>query len=245
MRKTLIALAVIPMLFLGAGCVPKSAPVPTPQPEPQAVVQELGATVALKLGQTATFKDGLKVALDKINDSRCPSGVQCIWAGELSPVLTVSGAAFTVPAQVILGMVRTQEKTLGGYHFVLKSATETAIELLVEKAAVVEQDARIHVTTPTPNQMVKSPLKVTGEAKGSWYFEATFPVKLVNAAGVTIATTPARAQNEWMTDVFVPFVVELKFAPQPAGSLGKLILMRDNPSGLPENDASISVPVQF
>jgi hypothetical protein len=245
MRKTLIALVVVPMLFLGAGCVPKSLPVPTPQPEPQSQVQELGAAVALKLGQTATFKDGLKVALDKINDSRCPSGVQCIWAGELSPVLTVSGAAFTAPVQVILGMVRTQEQTQSGYHFVLKSATESVIELLVEKTVALEQDARIHVTSPIANQTVTSPLKVTGEAKGSWYFEATFPVKLVNAAGVTIASTPARAQNEWMTDTFVPFIAELKFAPQPAGSTGKLVLMRDNPSGLPENDASISIPVRF
>ena len=35
---------------------------------------------------------------------------------------------------------------------------------------------RIRVNNPRPNQTISSPLTVTGEARGSWYFEASFPV---------------------------------------------------------------------
>jgi hypothetical protein len=57
--------------------------------------------------------------------------------------------------------------------------------------------------------------------------------------------TTAQAQGDWMTEDFVPFTATLTFPAQPAGSLGKIVLKRDNPSGEPQNDASIVVPVQF
>jgi hypothetical protein len=46
-----------------------------------------------------------------------------------------------------------------------------------------------------------------------------------------------------MTENFVPFTATLTFSAQPAGSLGKLILKKDNPSGEPQNSYSIVVPV--
>lgn len=43
------------------------------------------------------------------------------------------------------------------------------------------------VTSPTRSSVVASPLTITGEAPGTWYFEATFPVTLVNWDGLIIA----------------------------------------------------------
>jgi hypothetical protein len=105
-------------------------------------------------------------------------------------------------------------------------------------------DARISVTSPTANQVVTSPLVVTGKARGSWYFEASFPAKLVDADGHVLAQAPAQAQGDWMTEDFVPFSVSLTFV-KPATATGTLILSKDNPSGLPQNDASVSIPVRF
>jgi hypothetical protein len=85
---------------------------------------------------------------------------------------------------------------------------------------------------------------VSGEARGRWFFEASFPVKLLDGDGAIIAQGIAEAQGDWMTADFVPFMATLTFDP-PATSAGTLVLERDNPSGLPENDASVQVPVQF
>ena len=108
------------------------------------------------------------------------------------------------------------------------------------------QNELIKVTSPLPGDAATSPLVVTGEARGPWYFEASFPIDLVDAGGTVLAQGYAEAQGEWMTEEFVPFVsVPLTFAPQPAGSTGRVVLHKANASGLPEHDRSISIPVVF
>jgi hypothetical protein len=102
----------------------------------------------------------------------------------------------------------------------------------------------INVTSPRSNELVTSPLIIRGEARGNWYFEASFPVKLLDANGNELAAWYAQAQGEWMTTDFVPFESKLEFG-RPSTPTGTLVLENDNPSGLPENSASISVPVRF
>lgn len=106
-------------------------------------------------------------------------------------------------------------------------------------------DDTVRITSPLPGAKVSSPLTVTGEVKGSWYFEASFPVKLTTASGVVLAQAPAHALSNWMTADFVPFTVTLTFPAQPAGSLGHLILKNDNPSGDPARDQSRDILVHF
>jgi hypothetical protein len=103
----------------------------------------------------------------------------------------------------------------------------------------------ITISSPTKGATVASPLTITGSARGGWYFEASFPIELRDASGKMIAQYHAEAQSDWMTSNFVPFKATLTFAKQPAGSTGTLILRNDNPSGLPENDRSVEIPVKF
>jgi Immunoglobulin-like domain of bacterial spore germination len=102
----------------------------------------------------------------------------------------------------------------------------------------------IRVAQPLPNQLVTSPLTIEGEARGPWYFEASFPVYLLDAAGDTIAVIPAQAEGEWMTREFVPFKVSLEFPP-PKTDRGTLLLVKSNASGLPEHDDELRIPVRF
>lgn len=102
----------------------------------------------------------------------------------------------------------------------------------------------IRISSPRPNETVDSPLVVTGEARGGWYFEADFPVRLYDEAGQLLATAIAQAQSDWMTDEFVPFRAEISFTP-PTSSKGVLVLEKDNPSGLPENADELRVPLNF
>lgn len=94
-----------------------------------------------------------------------------------------------------------------------------------------------------PGDLVTSPLTVTGEAR-TWYFEGSFPVKLLGGGGVVLAQVPAQALSDWMTTEFVPFKATLEFSALTTAT-GTLVLKNDNPSGLPEKDEWVRVPVRF
>jgi hypothetical protein len=103
----------------------------------------------------------------------------------------------------------------------------------------------LRLDSPYPYQEITSPLTVSGQARGSWFFEASFPAVLTDSAGNTLAQTPVTAQGDWMTQNFVPFSASLKFIKPADGKNGLLILKRDNPSGLPQNDEIYQMPVVF
>lgn len=103
----------------------------------------------------------------------------------------------------------------------------------------------ITVSAPTLGATVTSPVTITGEARGPWYFEASFPIEVRNASGVVIVQTYGEAQGEWMTEAFVPFRATVTYPPQPSGSTGTLVLRNDNPSGDPARDKSVEIPVVF
>ena len=100
----------------------------------------------------------------------------------------------------------------------------------------------IRVYNPKLNQEVSSPLTITGEARGTWYFEATFPVKLLDRNGNILVQSFAQAQGEWMTEDFVPFTAQITFSVSETQN-GTLVLEKDNPSGLPENADELRIPV--
>ncbi len=257
MSKKFIAVATIALFILaGAGCAARQPPpavntAAPPAPSPVVVpptprtTAAFGSEVALRTGESVTFDDGLAVLLQEINDSRCPKGVQCIWQGELAPVLQLSGGALDEPVELQFGTVRGLNRSAGGYDLVLSGVTEGSVALVVNSPAGAAAHADIiRLASPQAGQLVASPLEVTGEARGTWYFEASFPVKLLDANGTELAAVPAQAQSDWMTKNFVPFKAKLAFQ-TPATSTGTLVLKKDNPSGLPENDDELRVPVKF
>jgi hypothetical protein len=110
--------------------------------------------------------------------------------------------------------------------------------------AVTDKSGLIQVAPPKPNDVVSSPLTITGKARGPWYFEAQFPIKIKDANGTVLGTTTAHAIGDWMTTDFVPFTATLTFSPSSTAT-GSLVLQKDNPSGLPQNDDSLVVPIRF
>lgn len=102
----------------------------------------------------------------------------------------------------------------------------------------------ISVKQPLPNATVESPMKITGKARGYWYFEGEAPFKLVDKDYKTLATGSLKAQGEWMTEDFVPFEGEISFE-AANNERGYLILSRSNASGKPEHDRSYRIPVLF
>lgn len=103
----------------------------------------------------------------------------------------------------------------------------------------------IEINNWADNIKVASPLEITGKVPGNWSFEATFPVVLESSSGEQITKGVAQLQGDWMTEQSVPFVVTLEFAGVNPDTSGVLVLQRDNPSGLPENDDSLRLNVRF
>ena len=97
-------------------------------------------------------------------------------------------------------------------------------------APAAPADTLVHLASPAPGDTVRSPLLVRGKARGFWFFEASFPVRLLAADGSELAVTYATAGSDWMTTAFVPFTSTVTFASPPAGTRGTLVLHKDNPS---------------
>lgn len=102
----------------------------------------------------------------------------------------------------------------------------------------------IIIYSPRPNTTIESPLAISGKARGAWFFEADFPVKLLDGNDNIIASGIAQAQSDWMTEDFVEFLTAIEFEAPPTPT-GKLILEKDNPSGLPEHNNQLIVPIKF
>lgn len=102
----------------------------------------------------------------------------------------------------------------------------------------------VKVFNVEPNGVVKSPMEITGEARGTWYFEASFPIKIYDSNGTLLGSAIAQAQSDWMIENFVPFKATLVFGTSTTPT-GELVFKKDNPSDLPENAAEFKIPVKF
>lgn len=102
----------------------------------------------------------------------------------------------------------------------------------------------IVIDFPRPQTSIVSPLAINGKAKGFWFFEGSFPVELTDESGNSLGKGVVTAQGDSQTTDFVAFKGEISFD-KPSVTRGKLILRNDNPSGLPENQKEITIPVVF
>lgn len=99
----------------------------------------------------------------------------------------------------------------------------------------------LRVELPFPGAVTGKEFAVIGEARGNWFFEASFPIEVLDKDGKVLAVAVAQAESEWMTTDFVPFKANIK-VPESYIGPATLVLRKDNPSGLPEHDASLSFP---
>lgn len=104
----------------------------------------------------------------------------------------------------------------------------------------IDEPVRLNLS----NQELTSPATIRGEARGPWFFEGQFMVRLIDMYDNVLVEAPAKAQGEWTQEGFVPFEAILEFNP-PEGEKGRLIFVKANPSGLPGNADSLSLPVYF
>lgn len=114
-----------------------------------------------------------------------------------------------------------------------------------ELGAFISPDGHLGIYEPNSTEVIGSPVTIMGTiTDGGWFFEATFPVKIVDGDGTVLGQGHARAQSDWTTTGTVPFSGTISFS-APRSTTGTIVFSKDNPSGLPQNDESFSVPVRF
>lgn len=170
-----------------------------------------------------------------------------IWGGEDLKYIKKGEIAVVVSFEEC---VKAGNAVMESYPRQCRNEEQTFVENI---GNTIEKADLIRLEFPRPNQIISSPLSIKGEARGNWFFEASFPVVLVNWDGLIIAQGIATAKSDpdandgagWMTTNFVPFEATLKFTADKNAysNRGSLILRKDNPSGLPEHDDVLEIPV--
>lgn len=111
-----------------------------------------------------------------------------------------------------------------------------------DESEETEQNPKIDLISPKPNEELGQSFSISGQARGSWYFEASFPIVLLDEARNELLTTVATAQGEWMTENFVPYSATVDLKTKYTGK-AFLVLKKDNPSGDPNYDDQIEIPI--
>ncbi len=138
-----------------------------------------------------------------------------------------------------------KSKWIIGVLILVILALSAALYFITQNKKIVEETpADVILNSLKENDKVQSPLIITGTARGFWFFEASFPMQVEDEKGTILGIGIAQAQGEWMTENFVSFSGTIKFN-HAGASRGFLVLKKDNPSGLPQHDKEMRIPVRF
>jgi hypothetical protein len=114
----------------------------------------------------------------------------------------------------------------------------------MDTASTSTTHSLITVESLSEGDTITSGQIVTGRARGYWFFEASFPVRVYDANNNELGVNIATANSDWMTEDFVPFTVNLNFA-TPTTPTGKIRFEKDNPSGETQFDDSYEMNINF
>lgn len=106
------------LVLTGVGCIPSNPEDENPTPSSPIPEVTLSTPFTLTLNETIQVNtndaSGLNVSFVAVeNDSRCPIGAQCIWAGEATVQLNISST--TMPEQKISLKTNNQPVEFDGY----------------------------------------------------------------------------------------------------------------------------------
>ncbi|MEI7451902.1 MAG: DUF5668 domain-containing protein [Candidatus Falkowbacteria bacterium] len=116
-----------------------------------------------------------------------------------------------------------------------------------EKAASdnIESSSTIELSNIIANQVVSaSPLHVEGNAPGAWFFEASFPIKIVDENLNELGQGQAKAIGDWATSSLVKFTADITYK-KSSSTKAEIIFAKDNPSGLEKNYEKFTIPVEL
>lgn len=102
----------------------------------------------------------------------------------------------------------------------------------------------VTVDEPVPHGRITNPLVVRGKVAGSWFFEANFPIVVLDEHRHAIGVGFGVARGDWMTEKPVKFTASVKLK-DTDGDRGFVVLHRANPSDDRTLDAKVEIPIRF
>jgi len=104
----------------------------------------------------------------------------------------------------------------------------------------------ITLTAPNSGGRASTPLKVSGEVRGSWGYLGAFPIEVVDSSHKTLAKADAKFHGNWMEQKEEPlrFTASVPFK-APATDTGFLILRKANPADDRAMNDSLRIPIKF
>jgi uncharacterized protein YkwD len=157
----------LPQTVTPTSTVPTVPETPVATSSPTTTIQ-FSVPLMYSIDQTVTYPDGLMVTVTAINDSRCKPDVQCIWAGELSPQLTLTGGELGKSVVLMsLGTIRTTNQSANDYIIALETTTVTTVTLTITKKTPATTVTTQANKTPSTNAttITKSPTPVVAQSK--------------------------------------------------------------------------------
>lgn len=103
-------------------------------------------------------------------------------------------------------------------------------------------DTQVVVATPAGNATVSHTLDVSGSAPNQWFYEAVFPIQVRDSDDDLIGSAQGQAQSDWTQPGQIKFTAQIAVDSSYEGP-ATLILLKDNPSGLPQNADEVTVPI--
>ncbi len=92
---------------------------------------ELNSTFKIGINDQVLINKDFVVTLDSLNDSRCPEGVQCVWAGFAEAKITVSKSGEPFAVKLCLGQCGKEFKTEDVKEFSL-----SGVDYLLQLSAI-------------------------------------------------------------------------------------------------------------
>lgn len=120
--------------------------------------------------------------------------------------------------------------------------TRSGETILEAMSGVNAEPNEITVSTPKAQSTTSKIIATEGNAPGTWYFEASFPISIEDPTGKALGQKFATAQSDWMTTNLVPFKGSVTVTGNYTGP-AFLKIKNDNPSGEPERDKYIRIPI--
>ncbi len=156
-----------------------------------------------------------------------------------------NGKALGRPVDILIkpgGIIYISDDKTGIIYKVLYTKNSNNVQTYDVRK--LKKDEGIEVFGPKENSVISNPLKVQGQAKGDWFFEAEFTAELYDENENLLGKGIMRAKSDWMTKEFVPFEGEVQFNTTTLKS-GILKMLSSNPSGHFTNQKIYEVQIKF
>ncbi len=125
----------------------------------------------------------------------------------------------------------------------VNSNTEVPGNVQTPPTAKPPLSKQVQILSPKANESVGKKFTVTGKAPGNWFFEGSAPIQVRDSETSKIFQGVAKVSGDWMTTKLVPFSADIII--QGYSGNATLVFLRDNPSGMPENDDSVELPIKI